>query len=869
MATKREQSDARDDAQLVRLWKAYGDGAAMRPAFVAELARQLDDEFLQERSSENEIINLSGHGAAALSTRSKDEEPQSVVASARRVHSFNRVRAAVLFVAASSLLAVVAAWNGRPAYGWATMIDALDRSQWVRAETTNGEGTISGWGSAASGIVAVQSDEMVEFADSRRGSRSAFRRDQTNLYEVRGVESPLWQWENEVVRLLIGLESLAKPDAAAPLGESVRVTVESEAWSRVEREGRELIELKVALRVQAGEASTRRVALQLLIDPESHLPLECWLLNAAGEKTQSFKFEYPQEGPGSIYSLGVPVTTPVVKLKSLSDLASLRHSEVVKPELATSSLSEDASQSLAGRLEPSAESPSRQTDVSWSPSAEPLPEGALSQKVDELLAVLWQSQGIQPTEAANDLEFMRRVYLDLAGRIPRVSEVRSFEADASEDRRKRLVDRLLADRDHATNLAAVWRRMLLPDDVDLSRLGGHEKFEEWLADQFGANVPYDQIVRNLLLAEGRVSESGPLIFFGAVKLNPEELAARTSRVFLGTRMECAQCHDHPFDNVSQRDFWSFAAFFARLSRPQGKMEMTSPVLRVHDSPFGEVTIPESNEIVRPKLPMTDSEIQESEDSPARRTQLVDWLTAPTNAHFARATVNRAWAHLFGRGLVDPVDDMRPDNAAIAPEVLDTLSRDFAASGFDMRRLLQAIVLTRAYQLSSRAATDEPARALCFAQMSIKSLNAEQLYDCIAVATQRAPANGGGPSSTSLERFIDNDRRAFIEQFRAPGQAIDYHAGIPQALTLMHGALVHNGSDLSTSGLLRSLEAPFFTTDERVTTLYLATLSRPPTNAERALIDSAIATTANEDERRIVLGDLLWALLNSAEFTFNH
>ncbi len=798
-----------------------------------------------------------------------------MVSDSRRLHGFSRVRAAVLFVAASSLLAIVAAWNGRPAYGWATMIDALDRSPWVRAEATNGFGNVSGWGSAKNGVFAVQSDKIVEFVDGRRGSRSAFRRDQSKLYEVTGVKLPLWQWENEVVRLLIGLESFAKPDSPAPLGEAVRVTVESETWTRVEREGRTLIELQVALRIQAETGDVRRVALQLLIDPQSHLPLQCWLLNSAGEKTQSFKFDYPQDGPSSIFSLGVPAATPVVKLQSVSDLASLRHSEALKSEPATSSRGDEIAKRLTDRLNHSAESRALPADVGWSPAADPLPASALSEHVDAQLAALWRSHGIQPTEAADDLEFMRRVYLDLAGHIPRVSEVRRFEVDASVDRRERLVDRLLADRDHATNLAAVWRRMLLPDDVDLSRFGGHEKFEEWLAEQFGANVSYDQIVGKLLLAEGRVSEPGPLLFFGAVKLNPEELAARTSRVFLGTRMECAQCHDHPFDNVTQRDFWSFAAFFARISRPQGKMETTSPVLRVHDSPFGEVTLPETDEIIRPKLPMTDAEIEEieeieeSDDAPARRTQLVQWLTAPTNPHFARAAVNRVWAHLFGRGLVEPVDDMRPDNAAIAPDVLDALSRDFAASGFDLRRLLRALVLTRAYQLSSRTTTDEPSRAQVFAQMNIKTLNAEQLYDCIAVATQQTASHGDSTSPASLARFADNDRRMFIEQFRSPGQPVDYHAGIPQALTLMHGALVHTGSDLSTSGLLRSVEAPFFTTDQRVATLYLATLSRRPTDSERALIASILATAEDEAARRIALSDLLWALLNSAEFMFNH
>ncbi len=264
------------------------------------------------------------------------------------------------------------------------------------------------------------------------------------------------------------------------------------------------------------------------------------------------------------------------------------------------------------------------------------------------------------------------------------------------------------------------------------------------------------------------------MFYSSLKLNPEELAGKTARAFLGVRMDCAQCHDHPFDEgVSQRDFWSFAAFFARISRPKGKMDVTSPVLQVRDSKQGEVTFPHSDQVVAPRLPLSDVTIDDGPDGPSRRQQLVDWLTSKHNGQFARATVNRVWAQLFGRGLVEPVDDMRPANPPIAPTVLDTLSRDFAASGFDLRRLFQALVMTKAYQLSSQSqADDDPSRALHFAQMNIKSFTAEQLYDCITIATRQGSASTPALAvvdGTVVERFADANRQAFIEQFRArPG-----------------------------------------------------------------------------------------------------
>jgi hypothetical protein len=506
----------------------------------------------------------------------------------------------------------------------------------------------------------------------------------------------------------------------------------------------------------------------------------------------------------------------------------------------------------------------------WKPADIALADDQLSQQIDAQLEKSWRDHGIHPAQPAGDAEFMRRVYLDLTGRVPSVAEAREFLSATEPDRRETLVNRLLSHRDHATHFASAWRSILIPADVDLTRLGGAGKFDEWLAERFTANEPYDKIVEQLLLAEGRVSESGPLLFYAAVKLNPEELAARTSRAFLGVRMECAQCHDHPFDDdISQRDFWSFAALFARISRPEGKMEMTSPVLQVRDNRSGDVKLPESEEIVPPRLPETETPLVEGDQSPSRRRQMVDWLTARDNKHFAQATVNRVWAHLFGRGLVEPVDDMRPANPAIAPEVLDALARDFAASGFDLRRLVRALVLTKAYQLSSESTNDDPSRTLYFAQMNIKSFTAEQLYDCITVVSGSGGAGAARADATSLARTGDATRAAFIQQFRTqPGQATDYQAGIPQALTMMHGALVSRATDKATSGLLKSLSAPFFTDEQRVDTLFLATLSRYPAEGERDAVVETLAALGAAD-RQQALGDVLWALVNSAEFTLNH
>jgi hypothetical protein len=515
-------------------------------------------------------------------------------------------------------------------------------------------------------------------------------------------------------------------------------------------------------------------------------------------------------------------------------------------------------------------SPSHAHESNWKPLEQPLAPEELSKRVDTELVTLWQANGIHPVGPATDPEFMRRVYLDLTGRIPTVSEAHEFFDDKSPNRREALVDKLLESRDHATHMAALWHAVLLPAEVDLSRIGGTEKFDEWLADRFAAKEPYDKIVSDLLLAEGRVADSGPILFYAALKLNPEELAAKTSRAFLGVRLECAQCHNHKFEDISQHDFWSFAAFFARISRPQGKMEVASNVLAVRDNERGDVTIPNSKEVVPPRLPLSEFNLDEKAGGPSRRKQLVAWLTSPNNEHFAKAAVNRVWSILYGRGIVEPVDDMRPGNEPIAPKLLDLLSRDFAASHFDLPRLMRALVLTHSYQLSSRSQDNDPARTLHFAQMNIKTFTADQLYDCIAVSTQKSQQVGQTPSELGLVRFADMSRQAFIDQFRAPsGQATDYHAGIPQALTLMHGGLTQGATDLGTSGLLKSLAAPFFTDEQRLDTLFLSTLSRNPEPKERDLMLKAIASAKSDTEKQQALGDVLWALLNSAEFTFNH
>jgi hypothetical protein len=353
-------------------------------------------------------------------------------------------------------------------------------------------------------------------------------------------------------------------------------------------------------------------------------------------------------------------------------------------------------------------------------------------------------------------------------------------------------------------------------------------------------------------------------------------------------MECAECHDHPFDHWSQKDFWGLAAYFAQISRPQGKIEMVSPVLRVRDADFGDVKLPETDVVVAPSLPMsqhgghgmTEADIAALKKAVvtdgSRREQLAAWITHPQNSHFAQATVNRIWGHLFGRGLVDPIDDMGGHNEAASPQLLNQLGRYFVQSDFDMRALMRVLLNSRAYQLSSENGGESASKdESYFARMPLKPLTAEQLYDCLATATGRTDLGSqvnapmGLNIASNVDRFSDPGRAAFLAQFRTSiDQRTEYQAGIPQALTLMNGPMIASATTDAPKGILRSLLAPFFD-DDRIEKLFVATLSREPTEDERTRYAKFLSDQPDDAEKSETLGDVLWVLLNSTEFTMNH
>ncbi|MDA7978563.1 MAG: DUF1549 and DUF1553 domain-containing protein [Pirellulales bacterium] len=499
--------------------------------------------------------------------------------------------------------------------------------------------------------------------------------------------------------------------------------------------------------------------------------------------------------------------------------------------------------------------------------------GAMSRRIDQLLSQSWSEAGITPADNATDVEFLRRVTLDLTGTLPRVSDVRSFLADTKPDKRRRRIERLLASPRHASHLANTWVGFLLPEEEDPFGLGGDQGiFHEWLRERFASNLRYDNLVADLLVADGEGDEAGPAVFYTSLDVMPEKIAASTADIFLGVQIGCAQCHDHPFADWKQEEFWGYAAFFARVQPDAPNMIGDIPMLggaRLRDVDEGEVTLPETETVVPPTFlggQQPDANVSN------RRRELAIWLASNSNPYFAKATVNRVWAQLFGRPLAEPIDNLDLVETPQHAQLLQDLADSFVASEYDLRELYRTLANSQAYQLTSRSETDDTYEMTSrFARMAIKNLSAEQLYDALLMATRlRADINEPSPDENAILFQRDPARAEFVARFRGVGAGADeYRSGIPQALSIMNGQTVTSGTELGATGTLAGLTAPFLSDGQRVEILFLATLSRRPYETERSKFAEYVSSGGATGSQEQALGDVLWAIVNSAEFTFNH
>jgi hypothetical protein len=484
---------------------------------------------------------------------------------------------------------------------------------------------------------------------------------------------------------------------------------------------------------------------------------------------------------------------------------------------------------------------------------------------------------IQEAPLADDAEFLRRVYLDLYGRIPRVQEVRDFLKDTSADKREKLVDRLLESNGYVTNYSSFWRDLLIPPDNNQQRQGLQQQIMPWIQKQVRDNTPYDKMVYELLtasiaLADGQnqrprfrpPTQNGPAVFYQANEFKPENLGSVTSRLFLGVRLECANCHDHKFDKWKRKQFWQFAAFFAGLSQAQPDLGGVSPPQE--NTEQRELTIPGTDTKVGPRF--LDDTTPDWKNGKSPREALADWITSKQNPYFARAIVNRIWGHLMGTGFVDPVDDFTVDNQPSNPELLDAMANSFVEHNYDIKFLIRAIVLSKPYQLTSRKTDDTQLDPMAFARMSVKSLTAEQFFDSLALATyysENAPRSGRqgqnalSPRAEFLARFANStDKRT------------EPQTSILQALALMNGTFINDITSVDRGQLLGAvIDYPADSTKDRVEMLYMSTLSRLPRSDELAKALKYIDNGGTGNDSRKAVADIFWALLNSSEFMLNH
>jgi hypothetical protein len=497
----------------------------------------------------------------------------------------------------------------------------------------------------------------------------------------------------------------------------------------------------------------------------------------------------------------------------------------------------------------------------------------LAGQIDRLLAAKWAEAKVQPARAADDAEYLRRVYLDLVGMIPTAAEARDFLEDASTDKRSRLVEALLDSPAYLTHATETYRTLLLPEaDTNGQLAGVLGTFDAWLRKKVSEGAGYDQIAREVLTvrlgALGRRggnahdprAEPSPLAYYVAKDAKPENLAAGAARTFLGIRLECAQCHNHPFDHWKREEFWGLAAFFAGVSK-QGKDDAYGPIREVAGR--REVVIPETSKIV--KAAFLDGSNPEWGRKASGRDLLAEWVTAPENPYFARAAVNRVWARFFGTGIVEPVDDLRPDNPPSHPELLDLLAREFRSHGYELKFLIRAITATQAYALTSGVGRSELAPANLFAAMPVRTLSSGQLFEALAQAT------GFRDASRGMYAYEGSSKARFVELFtNRDEKPTEGETSILQSLALMNGPLIANVTNPESSATLAAVaEAPYLETQGRIETLFLAVLTRRPSSTELERLVRYVERGNSADERTKALADVFWALLNSPEFRFNH
>ncbi len=488
--------------------------------------------------------------------------------------------------------------------------------------------------------------------------------------------------------------------------------------------------------------------------------------------------------------------------------------------------------------------------------------------IDDHIFAKLNSLGIPPSAPCDDATFLRRVTIDLAGRLPTPEETAAFMADGSPDKRDRWIDQLLASGDYADYFARKWSAVLRNKRGNANFKHGTYAFHSWIRHSLYTNRPYDEFVGEIVGASGEVSQNPPVVWYREVK-DASQQVEDTAQLFLGLRIQCARCHHHPFEKWSQDDYYHFQAFFSRVGRKPGNQANEERIY--HKRGTAKAKNPRSGEQLSPAG--LGDEALELDPSSDPRQALVAWMTDPENPFFAKALANRYWKHFFDRGLVDPEDDMRVTNPASNPELLNALATHFVESGFDLKDLVRTICSSKTYQLSSEPNEYNLTDKQNYSRFYPRRLQAEVLLDAINQVTNSTTSFGGLPPGTRAVQLPDEGaNNYFLNVFGSPQSDTacecerSQEANLAQSLHLLNSSEVQGklSSDSSHAALLAAKEdVPHA---ERIAELYHWVYSRAPIDEELAV---AVAHIDKTENKRQAYEDILWALVNTKEFLFNH
>lgn len=516
---------------------------------------------------------------------------------------------------------------------------------------------------------------------------------------------------------------------------------------------------------------------------------------------------------------------------------------------------------------------------------EPVQELSTTEFVNQKISQSWQDNEIEASPAASDEEWVRRVYLDIVGRIPSVAEVQEYLEDDSPRKAAVLVDKLLEHPDYVRNFSTIWTNLSIgrgtPQRVSRASL------EKFFREAFARNRPWDRIVVDIITAEGHFEENGATNYILAQMQMPDEavqLTAKTTRLFLGMQVQCTQCHDHPFNDWQQSQFWEFNSFFRQVRKIDHRRIDPNSGRQVDDysevvwQPYsGPVHFEKRSGLMQAAYPIYMGRKIDPGEETDRRQELARLLTEPYEGEvplLATAFANRMWGHFFGYGFTQPVDDIGPHNPVSHPEVLDRLATDFAAANYDVKQLIRWIATSEAYSLTSQVGSankiDDPAAGEMplFSHMYVKAMEAEQLYDSLIVASNADKAGRGGWDAQEAQR------RRWMQQFVVTfdndenDEATTFNGTIPQALMMMNSDLMQQAVSAERgSFLFETLSGPG-SDAQKIQQLYLAALSRQPSRSELSTAQRLL-NAYPRNARLAAYQDLFWALLNSNEFILIH